>query len=269
VTASKKPGALPLPGSTQIDFIDARAFAAKLAPDPHQDPLSKFLYENLTTPTQQLVCAKEDGPLLRRQLARELNQLLGRELLTKQRRASLLRQKDAMEPIFAAGRGTSRLLQKANQLEQQLTALASIGPLYEPDRFRDVVLTDYLLDFIRQDPQSHSRIRLNRLLLEAAYPNEIVRSLGGVYPDREIYTPSLDDQQACFQQYTQDVYRRQQLNQLRPGEEVKIIDNRVQVSGQPAVMGINALLTKVIFDKNPSWIFLSKRACPSIGCSRI
>src|SRR6266540_1036702 len=39
--------------------------------------------------------------------------------------------------------------------------------------------------------------------------------------------------------------------QLKPGEDVTIVDNRVQVRGQVAVMAINGLLTKVIFDKNP------------------
>ena len=31
-------------------------------------------------------------------------------------------------------------------------------------------------------------VRLNRRMLEEAYPEEIVKSLGGVYPDTEIHT---------------------------------------------------------------------------------
>src|SRR5207302_3710252 len=125
-------------------------------------------------------------------------------------------------------------------------------------------------DFIKENPQSHTRIRLNRLLLEAAYPKEIARSLGGVYPDREIYSATPDDSQKCFQEYLQDAQRRLQHDaqfpnepkQIRPGEDVKIIDNRVQVSGQVAVMSINGLITKVIFDHNPKNEFFVEESFP-------
>src|SRR4029453_5380640 len=45
-------------------------------------------------------------------------------------------------------------------------------------------------------------------------------------------------------------------------EDVKIIDNRVQVSGQVAVMAINGLLTKVIFDANPDHEFYVEESFP-------
>jgi thioredoxin-like negative regulator of GroEL len=53
-----------------------------------------------------------------------------------------------------------------------------------------------------------------------------------------------------------------QVNQLKPGEDVKIIENRVQVSGQVAVMNINGLLTKVIFDHNPKNEFFVEESFP-------
>jgi tetratricopeptide (TPR) repeat protein len=96
------------------------------------------------------------------------------------------------------------------------------------------------------------RIRLNRLLLEAAYPAEIAVSPGGLYPDREIAIPSNEDSQACFEAYSHDAYRRKQLNQLRPGEEVEIVGDRIQVKGQTAVMAINGLVARVIFERNPN-----------------
>ena len=37
------------------DFVDLPAFAAKLRPGPQQDPLSKYLYDNLSPKTQQLL----------------------------------------------------------------------------------------------------------------------------------------------------------------------------------------------------------------------
>jgi tetratricopeptide (TPR) repeat protein len=58
------------------------------------------------------------------------------------------------------------------------------------------------------------------------------------------------------------VGRRAQLNQLAPGEDVKIENGRVQVSGQVAVMKINGLLCKVIFDKNPTNEFYVEESFP-------
>ena len=124
--------------------------------------------------------------------------------------------------------------------------------------------------FIAQNPLGDTRIRLNRLLLEAAYPNDIARSLGGVYPDREIYIASNEDSQRCFQEYIADAQARvlhdqqfpNEQRQVKPGEDVHIVDNRVQVSGQIAVMSINGLLTKVIFDKNPDNEFYIEESFP-------
>jgi len=48
-----------------------------------------------------------------------------------------------------------------------------------------------------------------------------------------------------------DAQRRIPLNQLKPGEDVKIVGGQVQVFGHYAVMAINGLLAKVIFDHNP------------------
>ena len=43
---------------------------------------------------------------------------------------------------------------------------------------------------------------------------------------------------------------------------MRVIDNRVQVSGQVAVMAINGLLTKIIFDKNPDHEFYVEESFP-------
>src|SRR5208283_700707 len=92
---------------------------------------------------------------------------------------------------------------------------------------------------------------------------EARRRAEGVYPPNEIYIPSPADSQECFQQYTEDVARRQQLNQLKPGEDVHVDPSgRVQVSGQVAVMMINGLLCKVIFDHNPTNEFFVEESFP-------
>ncbi len=91
---------------------------------------------------------------------------------------------------------------------------------------------------------------------------EKYRRAGGVYPPAEIYIPSPDDSQKCFEDYTQDVGRRQQIGQLDPGEDVHVENGRVQVSGQVAVMAINGLLCKVIFDQNPTNSFYVEESFP-------
>ena len=217
---------------TEKDFAAPFAFASKLSPAPTQDALSKFLYEHLSAPTQHWVCAQEDQKLLSRGLAKDLNRLL----------------EDGRSRSPSDGKGAGA--------RDELTGL------YSADRFSHVALSDQLNDFLRQNPQSHTRIRLNRLLLEAAFPDDIAKSAGGLYPDREIYTPTLDDQFRAVQEYSLDAERRRQLNQLRPGEEVRVVDNRIQISGQVAVMGINGLMAKVIFDKNPGHDFFVEESMP-------
>jgi hypothetical protein len=50
--------------------------------------------------------------------------------------------------------------------------------------------------------------------------------------------------------------------QIRPGEDVQIRDNRVQVSGQVAVMAINERLLTMIMDKNPDAAFALEESFP-------
>jgi tetratricopeptide (TPR) repeat protein len=89
----------------------------------------------------------------------------------------------------------------------------------------------------------------------------------GVYPPKEIYIPSSDDLQNCFADYTQDVGKRAQRGELSPGEVVNPVTNAdgrvsIQVAGEVAVMKINGLLCKVIFDHNPSNEFYVEESFP-------
>jgi hypothetical protein len=81
--------------------------------------------------------------------------------------------------------------------------------------------------------------------------------------DGKIYTPTDEDSQKCFQDYTEDARKRIQNHQLRPGEN-DILDSsgHVQIRGQVAVMEINGLLAKVIFDKNPDHEFYIEESFP-------
>ena len=57
--------------------------------------------------------------------------------------------------------------------------------------------------------------------------------------------------------------QRLQNHQLKPGEDVKMdADGKIQVSGQVAVMEINGLLAKIIFDKNPDREFYIEESFP-------
>lgn len=88
------------------------------------------------------------------------------------------------------------------------------------------------------------------------------RRAEGVYPPKEIYIPSPADSEQSFKDYTEDVARRQAIGQLKPGEDVHIDNGRVSVSGQVAVMMINGLLCKTIFDHNPTNEFFVEESFP-------
>ena len=93
---------------------------------------------------------------------------------------------------------------------------------------------------------------------------EARRRAEGVYPPKEIYIPSPEDSAHSFEDYTHDVAKRQLENRLQPGEDVQVdpASGRVQVSGQVAVMMINGLLCKVIFDHNPTNEFYIEESFP-------
>jgi hypothetical protein len=89
------------------------------------------------------------------------------------------------------------------------------------------------------------------------------------YGDR-IYVPNEQDSQQMFQEYIVDAQKRlehdQQFpdepKQLKPGEEIRATDGRVQVSGQVAVMGINEKLFELLMTKNPDQSFAMEESFP-------
>ena len=111
---------------------------------------------------------------------------------------------------------------------------------------------------------------LDRLFTGIGAKIEARRREEGVYPPKEIHTPSLEDSQRAFEEYVTDAKRRldhdqkfpNEPKQIRPGEDVREERGRIQVSGQVAVMAINGLLTKVIFDKNPNHEFFVEESFP-------
>jgi len=86
--------------------------------------------------------------------------------------------------------GPSSRLETA--LVNELNDLLQAASLYDPSRFADVALPDEVWSLILQEPQGPDLTRLNRLLLEAAYPLELARS-EVLYPLHRLTTRSPGD----------------------------------------------------------------------------
>jgi hypothetical protein len=94
-------------------------------------------------------------------------------------------------------------------------------------------------------------------LADGTYLDYLQQMYGG-----KIYTPTREDSQRCFEDYSTDVDERSKHNQLRPGETARSVDGKVQITGQIAVMTINGLIARIVFDKNPSREFYVEESFP-------
>lgn len=296
-------------------FTNVKALALKLAPGPQQDPLGKWLHEQIGEDTRRLL-ANGDESALRKALARELNVLIEREMPERwkifddlhrihaehagqeaaaqeqgkqlesaiQAQAQLQAQKGdraaaqlAQQTLLRVQTETAAKLKTIQDIREQAKQARreqffnSSTPFFSSNRFAHVKLDARMQRFTRQD-LTWAAIRLNRLLLEAAYPDAIAKSAGGVYPDLEINIATVEDSSKSFTEYVEDARRRldhdqrfpNEPRQIKPGEDVKYDEatGRIQVSGQVAVMSINGLLTKVMFDKNPDHDFYVEESFP-------
>lgn len=133
---------------------------------------------------------------------------------------------------------------------------------HDPYFFSELVRSEREVQQQRTNLLARLLLPLDYLFTGLGKRIEDARRARGVYPPKEIHTPSPDESQAAFQEYIMDAQRRLQLNQLKPGEDVRIVENKVQVAGQTAVMAINGLLTKVIFDQNPGHEFYVEESFP-------
>lgn len=87
---------------------------------------------------------------------------------------------------------------------------------------------------------------------------DYLRSMYG----KEIYIPTREDSDRCFNDFYKDLQTRFQNHQLKPGEDVTISNGQPQASGKIAVMEINALIAKVIFDKETNREFYVEEYIP-------
>jgi len=141
----------------------------------------------------------------------------------------------------------------------------------DPYFFSDLVRTEKERVEGRTNLLARALLPLDRYFTDLGDRIERRRRAEGVYPPKEILTPTNEDSQQAFHEYINDAARRlahdrqfpNEPKQVKPGEGVSFTeDNRVQVSGQVAVMSINGLLTKVIFDKNPESEFYVEESFP-------
>ena len=96
---------------------------------------------------------------------------------------------------------------------------------------------------------------LDKPLLALGDRIENRRRKDGVYPAKEIQIPTYSESQKSYEEYYEDAQRRAKLGQLKPYEDFRVVGEHIQVSGQGAVMAINGLLAKTIFDRNPGHEF--------------
>jgi len=143
--------------------------------------------------------------------------------------------------------------------------------LYSPERFANIQLPPLLRQAAATNQIPATTLRINRRLLEEAYPGEIARSLGGVYPDTEIHIASEQELEKCKNDYVADAARRymhdrqhpEEPPQIKPGEDVRPgPDGNLSFGGVLVVMGINSFVTKAIFDANPGHEFYVEESYP-------
>ncbi len=102
-------------------------------------------------------------------------------------------------------------------------------------------------------------------LADASY----LQYLQFLYGDR-LSVVAAGDSQKAFMDYTADAQKRllhdQQFpnepKQIRPGEDIRNTDGRVQVSGQLAVMAINENLFRMLMERNPNLSFAIEESFP-------
>jgi tetratricopeptide (TPR) repeat protein len=139
----------------------------------------------------------------------------------------------------------------------------------DPPFFRELI--KYLASLVHQEDNSlvQAAANLSYSLLDVPFTARGAKIEArwrkeGVYPPKEIYIPSPEDSSRSFEDYTRDVQQRQLENRLQQGEDVQVdpASGRVSVSGQVAVMMINGLLCRVIFDHNPTNEFYVEESFP-------
>jgi tetratricopeptide (TPR) repeat protein len=132
----------------------------------------------------------------------------------------------------------------------------------DPYFFSEFVRTRTEREQGRTNILARALLPVDRYFTDLGARVEQKRRQRGVYPPKEIHTPTTEESEVAFHEYVMDAQRRLHLGQLRPNEDVRIVNDRVQVSGHVAVMALNGILTKNIFDNNPDHEFYLEESFP-------
>ncbi len=79
---------------------------------------------------------------------------------------------------------------------------------------------------------------------------------------KPLHMLSEEDSRKAFEEYLADARKRMEKGQLKPGEDVRMVEDRITVAGQVAVMQINGILTRMIFDRNADKEFFAEESFP-------
>jgi hypothetical protein len=104
-----------------------------------------------------------------------------------------------------------------------------------------------------------------RALADGGYLTYLRTMYGG-----KIYTPTAKDSESAFKEYMDDAKLRlehdqnfpNEPRQIKPGEDVRLQNGKVNVSGHMAVIAIYGRLAKIIFDRNPDHEFFIEESFP-------
>lgn len=124
----------------------------------------------------------------------------------------------------------------------------------------------FIPTFLNETSEGEHHIVLTQ---NAMADNTYLKYVDFLYGDK-FGTLKESDSQSAFEQYLAEAQKRlkhdqefpNEPKQIRPGEEIQMADNRLQVSGQVAVMGINELLLQDFMNKNPDASFALEESFP-------
>lgn len=88
-----------------------------------------------------------------------------------------------------------------------------------------------------------------------------LRYVRGMYGSR-IYIPTDQDASKAFNEYREDLRRRRKEGKLVPGEDFEEPERITEIHNQIAVMGVNGLLSNLMFERNPDREFYVEQGFP-------
>jgi hypothetical protein len=241
-------------------FSDLAALVEKLKPGPTQDDFSKHLARAPRTGNTRAIDRRNRGPT-HRQGPRQGPQPPARPGIRS-------------PPETPGGADTLRATQtdpairEAKLTERRNAYQTASTYLYRADLVKRLPLSTEVAHLVRQDVPTASRIRTGRRILEDAYPGLITRSLGGVYPEIEILTPTPEESARCYNEYMQDAFQRKQARPTQAGRgRPRRRRSRHRERPDVSVMAINALSVPGHLRPTRITSSSSRKVSRSTGCT--